>query len=122
MISRKNKDLHTRERRLGPALPAREPGAQLLQPAEAARRLGQRVLPRAHGVGRRVLAGRQVTAGAIEGVEGVEGVEHHVSVATTWKKEPLTIPRRPPAWPRSRPAASVNCANGASLPGSVRLA
>src|SRR5271166_713691 len=113
MISSKNNDLHARERRLGPALPAREPGAQLLEPPEAARRLGQRVLPRAHGVGRRLVAGRQVAAGA---VDCVQGVEHHVSVATMWKKEPLTIPRRPPAGPRSRPAASVSCANGASLP------
>src|SRR5271166_44582 len=100
MISRKNKDLHTRERGIGPALPAREPRAQLLQPAEAARRLGQRVLPRAHGIGRRVIAGRQVTTGA---VQCVQSPERHasVSIATAWKKEPLTSPRRPPAGPRS---------------------
>ena len=60
-------DLDLVQARQGAALPAGEPGGDRLEPAEAALRLGQRVLAGKRGGGRLVAAGRQVAAGREQG-------------------------------------------------------
>ena len=55
--------LHLVELRHGAALPARQPGGDLLETPEAALRLGQRVLAGERGLGRRLVAGPEVRAG-----------------------------------------------------------
>ena len=65
-------DLHLVELRHVAALPARQPGDELLQPAEAALRLGQRVLAASAAAAAAVVAGRQVLAGGAQCIEGRE--------------------------------------------------
>src|SRR5262249_14707815 len=61
------------------ALPAREPGDQLLEPAEAAGRLGQLRLAGGDGGGSGLVARRQVEAGGAQGGEGGKGDGHVAS-------------------------------------------
>ena len=62
VIAGEDEDLDLVEPRRRVALPVREPGGELFQPAEAARRLGQRVLALGDGGARRRMPARQVEA------------------------------------------------------------
>ena len=73
VVAGEDEDLHPVELRHVAALPARQPGGDRLQPAEAALRLGQRVLAAGDGLGRRIAAGGQIEAGGAQFIEGFEG-------------------------------------------------
>ena len=60
------------EARARQALPAGEPGDDLLKPAEAARRLGERVLPLPGGLRGRLVRLVEIRAGFAEGVQAGE--------------------------------------------------
>ena len=62
VIAGEDQDLDLVEPRRRVALPVREPGDELLEPAEAARRLGQRVLALGDGGARGRMPARQVEA------------------------------------------------------------
>jgi hypothetical protein len=62
VIAGEDEDLDLVELRRRVALPVREPGDEFLEPAEAARRLGQRVFALGDGGARRQMPARQVEA------------------------------------------------------------
>ena len=73
MIAGEHQHVDAVEPRRRVALPMREPGDQVLEPAEALRRLGQHVLALGHRGARGGMPARQIEAGGAQVGEGGEG-------------------------------------------------
>ena len=72
MIAGEHQHLDAIELRRMPRLPAREPGDELLEAAEAGGRLGELGIARSRGRSRSIIAGRQVETRGAQGREGWE--------------------------------------------------
>ena len=109
-------------------LPAAEPGGKLLKPPEASLRLGQARLAFGNRRCRAVIAFSEVCKALAQIRETGDaahaaspssaGRQRPSSRAMTWKKVPVTSPRRPPLGPRPSPCSNKS-QSASSLPAST---